>query len=176
MSSLVDDDTEAEKQQNATKITTEREIEDQISRDISDLQNDGIRSIANQYLEMLKMKVDELERVKSELSEDNSDYEILQQDTEHWKKLWQKATWNLPQYKDAFGRIDIKCIQNDQEEDEKGQKEQEKPMPINDKEVKQDEDKGDNENESRSIKQDLDDGKEVERDEDKGDNKSCTIC
>lgn len=101
LSSLVMEDVKLAEQHKEKKAAEEEKIENEISRDIIALQIDGIRSIGGQYLEILKMKIEELERVKSELSEDDPYYESLQLETDYWKKLWEKATWNLPQYRDA---------------------------------------------------------------------------
>ncbi|XP_060581777.1 uncharacterized protein LOC132738312 [Ruditapes philippinarum] len=96
------------------KEDEEKKIEDEIKRDITVLQINGMNSIGTQYLEILEMKVNELERVKSELSADDPYYESLLLETEYWKKLLEKATWNQPQYKSKQDNVPDSSQQGEQ--------------------------------------------------------------
>lgn len=80
----------------------QEKIEDDINKNIESMQKNGRKNIESQYLEMLKMKIDELERVKEEVSDENPLYGQLRQETDYWQDLWKKATWNRPQYNEIY--------------------------------------------------------------------------
>ncbi|XP_053393671.1 uncharacterized protein LOC123545194 [Mercenaria mercenaria] len=103
--SLTEEDPQTLAENEKKKTTEEENIEKEIKRDITILQINGMKSIGSQYLEILQMKIKELERVKNELSSDDPYYESLLLETEHWKKLLEKATWNMPQYKNKLQPI-----------------------------------------------------------------------
>ncbi|XP_053393675.1 guanylate-binding protein 2-like [Mercenaria mercenaria] len=103
--SLTEEDPQTLAENEKKKATEEEKIEKEIKRDITILQIDGMKSIGSQYLEMLEIKIKELERVKDELSSDDPYYESLRLETEHWKNLLEKATWNMPQYKNKLQPI-----------------------------------------------------------------------
>ncbi|XP_053393795.1 guanylate-binding protein 2-like isoform X2 [Mercenaria mercenaria] len=103
--SLTEEDPQTLAENEKKKATEEEKIEKEIKRDITVLQINGMKSIGSQYFEMLEMKIKELERVKNELSSDDPYYESLLLETEHWKKLLEKATWNMPQYKNKLQPI-----------------------------------------------------------------------
>ncbi|XP_053378108.1 uncharacterized protein LOC128547986 [Mercenaria mercenaria] len=103
--SLTEEDPQTLAENEKKKVTEEEKIKKEIKRDITVLQINGMKSIGSQYLEMLDMKIKELEHVKDELSSDDPYYESLLLETEHWKKLLEKATWNMPQYKNKLQSI-----------------------------------------------------------------------
>lgn len=74
-------------------------LEIRLSKNVEYVQASGMKNIANSYLEMIKMKQNELERVKCELSAENPAVKQLHQEIEYWEKFGKSATWNQSKYK-----------------------------------------------------------------------------
>ncbi|XP_045187468.2 guanylate-binding protein 1-like isoform X2 [Mercenaria mercenaria] len=101
------------------------EVEELIRADIEMLQVNGLQNIGTQYLGMLKTKIEEIERVKKELTQRNSYYRKLCQETAHWKDIFDKATFNLPKGKvynepreDVIGPLWEKALKKDESTEE----------------------------------------------------------
>lgn len=78
-------------------LKQEEDAEEAIRADIESIQVNGLQNIVCQYLEILKTKIEELERVKHELTRSNPYYSQLYKETKHWKETFGNATWNKPQ-------------------------------------------------------------------------------
>jgi hypothetical protein len=80
-------------------LKEEEEVEEAIRADIEMLQRNGLQSIGEQYLDMLISKKEEIDRVKKELTRDNSYYKKLCKETDHWKNIFENAAFSLTLYR-----------------------------------------------------------------------------
>ncbi|XP_060581767.1 guanylate-binding protein 1-like isoform X2 [Ruditapes philippinarum] len=87
------------REKDADIMKEEEEVEEAIRADIEMLQRNGLQNIGDQYLDMLTSKIEEIDRVKKELTRDNSYYKKLCKETDHWKNVFENATFSLSHYK-----------------------------------------------------------------------------
>jgi hypothetical protein len=87
------------REKDADILKEEEEVEEAIRADIEMLQRNGLQNIGDQYLDMLTSKIEEIDRVKKELTRDNSYYKKLCKETDHWKNVFENATFSLSHYK-----------------------------------------------------------------------------
>ncbi|XP_053393783.1 guanylate-binding protein 1-like [Mercenaria mercenaria] len=103
------------REEDANILKEEEEVEEAIRADIGLFQVNGLKNIGTQYLGMLKTKIEEVDRVKKELSQRNSYYHKLCKETAHWKDIFEKATFNLSHY-----RKQLKPVTDQKETDMQG--------------------------------------------------------
>ncbi|XP_053391584.1 guanylate-binding protein 5-like [Mercenaria mercenaria] len=77
----------------------EEEVEEAIRADIEMLQVNGLQNIGTKYLGILKTKIEEVARVKKELTRSNSYYHQLCNETAHLKNIFEKSAFNLFNYR-----------------------------------------------------------------------------
>ncbi|XP_053393749.1 guanylate-binding protein 1-like [Mercenaria mercenaria] len=103
------------REEDANILKEEEEVEEAIRADIEMLQVNGLQNIGTQYLGMLKTKIEEVDRVKKELTRSDSYYHKLCKETAHWKNIFEKATFNLSHY-----RKQLKPVTEQKETDMQG--------------------------------------------------------
>ncbi|XP_053391845.1 guanylate-binding protein 1-like, partial [Mercenaria mercenaria] len=103
------------REEDANILKEEEEVEEAIRADIEMLQVNGLQSIGTQYLGMLRTKIEEVDRVKKELTQRSSYYHKLCKETAHWKGIFDKATFNLSHY-----RKQLKSVTEQKETDMQG--------------------------------------------------------
>ncbi|XP_060581774.1 guanylate-binding protein 1-like [Ruditapes philippinarum] len=86
-------------EKDADIMKEEEEVEEAIRADIEMLQRNGLQNIGDQYLDMLTSKIEEIDRVKNELTRDDSYYKKLCKETDHWKSIFENAPFSLSHYK-----------------------------------------------------------------------------
>ncbi|XP_060581771.1 guanylate-binding protein 1-like [Ruditapes philippinarum] len=87
------------REKDADIMKEEEEVEEAIRADIEMLQRNSLANIGDQYLDMLTSKIEEIDRVKNELTCDDSYYKKLCKETDHWKNVYENATFRLSHYK-----------------------------------------------------------------------------
>ncbi|WAQ94980.1 GBP4-like protein [Mya arenaria] len=69
----------------------EQSVEKMALESFEKLENDGRKSIGSQFLENLKMKIQEIEQAKAELSEDDAYYKKLVAEYDIWDNIYKQA-------------------------------------------------------------------------------------
>ncbi|XP_053393760.1 guanylate-binding protein 2-like isoform X2 [Mercenaria mercenaria] len=115
------------REEDANILKAEEEVEEAIRADIEMLQVNGLQNIGTQYLCMLKTKIEEVDRVKKELTPSNPYYRKLCKETIHWKNIVDKAAFrkqlkrvteqNDP-WDDVIGPLWKKALEKDESIDE----------------------------------------------------------
>lgn len=79
-------------------------VEEDVKADIEKLQVDGHRNIAEEYFRMLKTKIEELGRVRNELTCSHPHYVQLLKETKIWKDIFDKLVTDVS-FKDTIDQL-----------------------------------------------------------------------